>query len=157
MDWPRLSIPHRAMRALFALALIPTLAQAEQQFSYVAYVSQDGTYVRSGPGQRYYPTGQVPQGYAVEVYRHDQSGWCAIRPTEDSFSWVSAHEVRRINDQIAEVTVKQTVARVGSTLSPMRSAVQVMLPRGERVAVLTAEPNDDPRWLRIAAPAGEFR
>jgi hypothetical protein len=35
--------------------------------------------------------------------------------------------------------------------------VQVMLRRDEKVHILPAGPNDDPRWLRIAPPAGEFR
>ena len=163
MDWLPMSILRLSMRArliglvLFALTQTLHASFAEEQFPYAAYISQEGAYVRSGPGRRYYPTGQVPQGYAVEVYRHDNSGWCAVRPTHDSFSWVSAHEVRRLSDQVAEVTAEQAVARVGSTLSPVRSAVQVMLPRGERVRLLALRPEDDPRWLRIVAPAGEFR
>lgn len=163
MDWPSLPVLRLTMCArwigfaLFALTLLSNLAHAEEPFPYVAYVSQEDAYVRSGPGRRYYPTGQVTQGYAVEVYRHDDSGWCAVRPTEDSFSWVSAHQVRWADDQVVEVTAEQAVARVGSTLSPVRSAVQVMLPRGERARVLPSGPEDDPRWLRIVAPAGEFR
>ncbi|MCG8450420.1 MAG: SH3 domain-containing protein, partial [Pirellulales bacterium] len=159
MDWLPFSTARLRYRAtaLCALLLIANSAYGELQFPYVAYVSQDGAYVRSGPGQRHYPTGQVPQGYAVEVYRHDGARWCAIRPTEDSFSWVAAHEVRLLNDQFAEVIAEQTVARVGSTISSARSAVQVLLTRGERVAIIAAQEDDDPRCLRIVAPAGEFR
>jgi len=49
------------------------------------------------------------------------------------------------------------VTRIGSTLSPARSTVQVLLPKGERVELLAAQPTDNPAWLRVAAPAGEFR
>ena len=142
--------------ALICLLGVQTL-HAEQQFPYVAYVVHTDTYVRSGPGQRYYPTGQLPQGFTVEVYRHDADGWCAVRPPEGSFSWVPAHEVRRVENGLAEVAAEKTVTRVGSTLSVSRSAVQVLLERGERVAVLPAQQGDDSSWLRVKPPAGEFR
>ncbi|NOZ41512.1 MAG: SH3 domain-containing protein [Planctomycetes bacterium] len=142
-----------------------TSAVGAQQFPYVAYVTGEQVYVRSGPGQRYYPTGQIPAGYAVEVYRHDGDGWCAIRPPEGSFSWIASHQVRPQEAGIVEVIDEQVVARVGSTLSPIRSAVQVMLPKGERMELIatnaatnaTTNKSDDPRWVRVAAPAGEFR
>jgi len=143
------------------LALAPWLicasAASAQQFPYLAYVTGQQSYVRSGPGQRYYPTGQIPVGFAVEVYRHDGKGWCAIRPPEGSFSWVPSHQVRRVDAAVVEVVGDRVVARVGSALSPDRSAVQVLLPKGERVEIFAAEVNDDPRWVRVAAPAGEFR
>lgn len=132
-------------------------AFADETFPYVAYVVHADSYVRSGPGQRYYPTQQLPQGFAMEVYRHDGNGWCAIRPPEGSFSWVAAHEVRLVEPNVAEVIAERTVTRVGSTLSPTRSAVQVLLERGERVAVAPGKPSDDPNWLRVVPPAGEFR
>lgn len=44
--------------ALFVAALGQT-ARAADAFPYVAYVTQDETYVRSGPGGDFYPTGQL--------------------------------------------------------------------------------------------------
>jgi len=129
----------------------------ELQFPYVAYVAEAEAYVRSGPGQKYYPTQQLPQGFAVEVYRHDGEGWCAVRPPEGSFSWIPAHQIRVASQTVAEVAAEGVVTRIGSTLSTARSTVQVLLPRGERVELLAAQPTDNPGWLRIAAPAGEFR
>ncbi len=129
----------------------------EQQFPYVAYVTEAEAYVRSGPGQKYYPTQQLPEGFAVEVYRHDANGWCAVRPPEGSFSWISARQVRIENQTVGEVADEGVVTRIGSSLSPARSVVQVLLPRGERVELLAGLPNDNPDWLRVAAPAGEFR
>ncbi len=158
----------RKARALWTLplvcclhSLLPSPVHATE-FPYVAYVHQAGAYARSGPGQRHYPTGQLAPGYAVEVYRHDAGGWCAVRPPAGSFSWIPTHQVRMRDHQLAEITAEQAVARVGSALSPQRSAVQVLLPRGERVTVLTAAAgasgsSHEPRWLQIAAPAGEFR
>ncbi len=147
----------RTFLAIVFIVLSMNSANAEPQFPYVAYVTQPDAYVRSGPGQRYYPTQQLQQGYAVEVYRHDGDRWCAIRPPEGSYSWVAAHQVNQLGQGVAEVSAERTVTRVGSLLSTQRSAVQVLLPRGEQIKVLDALSADDPRWLRVAAPAGEFR
>ena len=159
MNWLYLST-ERMCRFILLIVWVSCIAKTtygEHQFPYVAYIAKDGAYVRSGPGQRNYPTGQLQQGYAVQVFRHDGKGWCAIRPPEESFSWLATHEVKPLNQGLAEVVSERAVARVGSRLSQTRSAVQVMLPLGEKVALLQSEPNDDPRWLRIKAPAGEFR
>jgi len=146
-----------ALNLLAWLLIGANVASAQQQFPYVAYVTGEQAYVRSGPGQRYYPTGQIAEGYAVEVYRHDDDGWCAIRPPENSFSWVPSHQVLPVGNHVVEVLADQVVAHVGSSLSPDRSAVQVLLPKGERIELLTGAESDDPRWVRITAPAGEFR
>jgi len=129
----------------------------EQQFPYVAFVTAPDVYVRSGPGQKYYPTQQLAEGFAVEVYRHDGAGWCAIRPPEGSFSWIPAHQIRVVSQAVGEVAGENVVTRIGSELSPARSTVQVLLPKGERVQFLGGQPTDNPGWLRVAAPAGEFR
>ncbi len=147
----------RIATILLALVLFTQDLTAQQTFPYVAYVVHQDSYIRSGPGQRYYPTQQLPQGFALEIYRHDSQGWCAIRPPEGSFSWVAAYEVRLLSNNTAEVIADKTVTRVGSTLSPTRSAVQVMLRKGERVSVVPGQPSDDPNWLRVVPPAGEFR
>ncbi|MBA3482226.1 MAG: hypothetical protein H0T51_10465, partial [Pirellulales bacterium] len=131
-------------------------AHAGGAFPYVAYVIEADTYVRSGPGSEHYPTGQVPAGYAVEVYRHDGEGWCAIRPPEGSFSLAPAHQLRILDSRTAEVTASGVVARVGSGLGEQRNAVQVLLERGEAVQ-LAAQPTPGEPWVKITPPAGEFR
>ncbi len=142
---------------LLATLSLEMVQARESQFPYVAYVAEAEAYVRSGPGQKYYPTQQLAKGFAVEVYRHDGEGWCAVRPPAGSFSWVPASQVRVVDQTVAEVTAEGVVTRIGSTLSPARSAVQVLLSRGERVELMAAQPTDNPGWLRVAAPAGEFR
>jgi hypothetical protein len=131
-------------------------AQAADEFPYVAYVIDADAYVRSGPGREHYPTGQLPAGYAVEVYRHDGAGWCAIRPPEGSFSLAPLHQLRLVDQRTAEVVSDGVVARVGSSLGSQHGAVQVMLERGEMVALLE-QPSPTNPWVRIAPPAGEFR
>jgi hypothetical protein len=142
--------------SLAASAARTHAAQAGSEFPYVAYVVAPDSYVRSGPGREHYPTGQLPAGYAVEVYRHDGAGWCAIRPPEGSFSLVPLQQLRMIDDRTAQITGDNVVARVGGTLGDQHSAVQVMLKRGETVA-LAEKPSPTNPWVRIAPPAGEFR
>ncbi|MEM8946164.1 MAG: SH3 domain-containing protein [Planctomycetota bacterium] len=155
----KLKVFHAELRlSLTLLVCVVTLSTAVgQQFPYTAYVGDDAAYVRSGPGQRYYPTRQLPAGFAVEVYRHDDDGWCAIRPPEGSYSWVGSHQVQQVSEGVVEIVEDNVVTRVGSELSRQRSVVQVLLPKGERVQLLSAIGEEDPRWIRLAAPAGEFR
>jgi hypothetical protein len=147
----------RAIIGCSMALLMAPVVQGDTTFPYVAYIAAQQSFARSGPGQQYYPTQQLALGHAVEVYRHDSEGWCAVRPPEGSFCWIPAHEVHRLSPNKAEISVQTTVARVGSAVSPARNAVQVMLRRGEQVDLLPPGANDDPRWLRIAPPNGEFR
>ncbi len=141
--------------ALLFTSLIQS-SHAADAFPYVAYVTQDESYVRSGPGGDFYPTGQLSAGYAVEVYRHDGDGWCAIRPVEGSFSLAPAHQLRILDSRTAEVIAPSVPARVGSSLSADRKAVQVLLERREMVQLLEPPQPSQP-FVKIAPPAGEFR
>ena len=75
------------MRPLVAVllcchVLLTSPARGDATFPYKATVASEDVYVRSGPGQNYYPTDKLKRGQEVEVYRHDPGGWCAIRPVE---------------------------------------------------------------------------
>jgi hypothetical protein len=153
-----LRISHAFAAALTLVLVGSAIAPAQNpgDFPYVAYVLEPDTYIRSGPAREHYPTGQLPAGFAVEVYRHDPGGWCAIRPPEGSFSLVPVHQLRIIDQRTAEVAADGVVARVGSALGSQRNSVQVLLERGEAVQLL--EPvAAGATWVRIAPPAGEFR
>src|SRR5690606_20398078 len=63
------------------LALTATVSMAvAREFPYRGVINADDVYVRSGPGQDYYPTEKLKRGEVVEVYRHDPGGWYAVRP-----------------------------------------------------------------------------
>lgn len=161
MRLTRHTIRHWSRLATIAVgALLPLLlnqsCSAEGAFPYVAYVTQNESYVRSGPGGDFYPTGQLSAGYAVEVYRHEGDGWCAIRPVEGSFSLAPSHQVRILDSRTAEVIAPSVPARIGSTLSPERKAVQVLMERREMVQLLEPPQPNQP-FVKIAPPAGEFR
>lgn len=146
----------------FVLSIFPRLAAAAPpEFPYRAYITSDEVYIRSGPGQDYYPTDKLNTGNVVEVYRHDPGGWYAIRPPKGSFSWVSAKFLEMGKDGLATVTGDRVAARVGSRFSEIRDVIQVRLERGELIEVLdagrpAAGEQTDP-WCKIAPPSGEFR
>lgn len=132
-------------------------------------VVADHTYLRSGPGDDYYPTERVGQGGAVEIWAVDAGGFAAVRPVEGAFSWVREEDVRVGQaapagdgpEGIGVVVTDGALARVGSQLNDLRHVAQVRLEAGERVRVLGGERIERGRhagrWLRIAPPAGEFR
>ncbi len=148
-----------------AIVLLCALAcaarAAERATPYRAYVQVDEAYVRSGPGEGFYPTEKLRFGREVEVYRCDASGWCAIRPLEESFSWVAGWDLQLGDDGLAEIAADRVAARVGSQFSDLRDVVQVRLKRGELVEVLgwkkIGAGSSAQTWYRIAPPAGEFR
>jgi len=140
--------------------LVAVAPAAATEFPYTAYINSVDVYVRSGPGKNYYPTEKMQLGQAVEVYRHDPGGWYAIRPTQHSFSWISAGQVEPGDNGLAVVTSDRAVSHVGSSMSEVRDVIQVRLDKGEKVELLEnagGKPDRGGPWLRIAPPAGEFR
>ena len=146
----------------FFLNISFSLAQVEQTFPYKAFIATEEVYVRSGPGQNYYPTDKLAKGQEVEVYRHDPGGWCAIRPPEGSFSWVSSQHAKIEEGKLAVIADSNVSARVGSKFSDIRDSVQVRLKKGEVVEVLDSKKvgsgnSPSQTWYKISPPAGEFR
>ncbi|MBN2473188.1 MAG: SH3 domain-containing protein [Pirellulales bacterium] len=153
----------RRYSAAFVLCLVlASSAMGEERiFPYKAYISRDDVYVRSGPGQTYYPTDKLKAGQEVEIYRHDPGGWYAIKPPEASFTWVSARFLKPGVDNLAVVTEDRVAARVGSRFSDIRDVIQVRLHKAEVVDILemaeTGSASDPVKWCKIAPPSGEFR
>ena len=135
------------------------LFSEETQFPYTAYITADEVYVRSGPGENYYPTDKLNAAAVVEVYRHDPGGWYAIRPPEGSFSWVSARYLSPGDDNLAVVSGENVAARVGSRFSDIKDVIQVRLHQAEVIEVLGADLDESGtrRWYKITPPSGEFR
>lgn len=154
MRWPLL--------ALAAVLAVPTaVGAAAPEFPYSAYVASDGVTLRSGPGSNFYPCDRLAAGAAVEVYRHDPGGWCAIRPPDGSFSWVAGRYLRLTEPGLAVVEQARVPARVGTRFSSVRDVILVRLDAGETVEVVGESEADGqsprPEWFKIAPPAGEFR
>jgi len=130
-------------------------------------------YLRSGPGDDFYPTERLVRGAEVEVWAIDEAGWCAVRPVAGSSSWMRAGDVEAETaaarpadggprrDYVGMVVTDGAVARVGSQLNDLRHVSQVALEAGERVRVIEEVTVPHGRhagaWVRIEPPAGEFR
>jgi hypothetical protein len=103
----------------------------------------------------------VSAGTEVEVYRHAPHGWCAIRPLETSYSWVSGRYLKVRKDGLATVVADRVPSRIGSQSGAIGDAVQVRLQRGELVELLGTQQIRDgagtTTWYKIAPPSGEFR
>ncbi len=142
-----------------------TSAQADRssQFPYPAVVRSDVADVHSGPGKVHYVTARLSQGAAVEVYRHDPGGWCAIRPPKGSFSLVPATAMEELGNALGKITEEGAQAWVGTELGPVDKPLwQVKLRAGETVSLLGVATWPDPAgfttsWYQITPPAGEFR
>ena len=154
-----------ALLVMFASGFaMPRSAQAQlPDFPYQGIVATEGAKVYSGPGDMHYATEQLSAGAVVEVYRHDPGGWCAIRPTSDSFSLLPQSAVVIVSKDVGEVTEDGLQAWVGTTLGPVENPLwQIKLRSGERVKLLGEiswpEPNgESTSWYQVAPPNGEFR
>jgi hypothetical protein len=149
--------------AALLVAQASTLSAAEK-FPYTAEVIRDSE-AYAGPGHKYYATDRLAKGEQVEVYARDSAtGFLAIRPPQQSFSWVPADHVRLDPgaEQVGEV-VAPTHSWIGTDVEHIREhKFQVRLPVGELLQVIgkrqiqTAD-GQVQTWLKIAPPAGEFR
>jgi hypothetical protein len=152
---------------LFTLAFTTVFTTAaawadepQTRFPYAAFVAVDEGPVRSGPGESYYPVLNLKHGDAVEVWRHDPNGWCAIRPPEGSFSWVAGEFVDTTDGRTGTIVGRQVNSRVGTRFSELRDAIQLRLDEGELVTIVghkLAADGASVDWYRILPPAGEFR
>ena len=62
-------------------------------FPYVAEITADNVYIRSGPGTNYYSCGKLHKGNEVTVVASKYS-WSHIVPPTGSFSWISKQYVK---------------------------------------------------------------
>ncbi|MDR1957521.1 MAG: hypothetical protein LBQ54_00460 [Planctomycetaceae bacterium] len=141
---------------------IPFLEAAENDVPFDVVVSGKNGLLRSGPGEKYYPTRVLEQGERLEVYLEANDQWYGVRPPEGSFTWVDAGMVRIAGNGTVGVIVQDKVpARIGSELGNMCGAISVWFRKGDKVAVFervdTPADPETPVWYKIAPPAGEFR
>ena len=128
------------------LLVIPS-KRGVRRFPYKAFVAADDVYVRSGPGQNYYPTDKLKRGQEVEVYRHDPGGWCAIRPVDGSFTWVSGRFLKPTRRQPGG-------GDGGGRVGPGRQPLQ-RHPRRGPGAVAEGRGGGDPRTAAARRPGRE--
>ncbi len=151
----------RAMLAitwtLLGAAFVAASSSAAADTPYPAVVRGGSVYLRSGPGENYYATEILRQGDRLTVMRPGPRGWLAVRPTRESFNWISARYVREVPDGMVEVTGDRVALRVGSDLTTSRDIWQLTLRRGEKLEVIDRVKNGSGDWYRVSPPQGEVR
>ncbi|MHC4743149.1 MAG: SH3 domain-containing protein [Planctomycetota bacterium] len=130
-------------------------AIAVPSFPFMAEITGDDVYVRSGPGTNYYNSGKANKGDKVKVVSR-QFSWYCIVPPAGSFSWIYVPYVTIDPDTPGTGIVTGDDVRVyaGSDLvKPIHSTLQLKLDRGEKVKLL-GEQKDD--YYKIAPPTGAY-
>lgn len=134
---------------------------ADRKFPYEAVVDVEEEFVRSGAGQKYYPTGKLKRGERVTVHRHDPGGWVMIAPPPGSFSWIEAKHVRRQQGETGVLSASNVIVRVGSVFNDDHDWYQVELSKGQTVEILGEKTLQTDRGavavLKIKPPANEYR
>lgn len=124
-------------------------------FPFMAEITGDDVYVRSGPGTNYYNCGKANKGDKVKVVSR-QFSWYRIVPPAGSFSWIYIPYVTVDPDApgVGIVTVDSLRVYAGSDLvKPIHSTLQLKLDRGEKVKLL-GEQKDE--YYKIAPPTGAY-
>ena len=121
-------------------------------FPYVAEITSDNVYIRSGPGTNYYDCGKLNKGDKVKVVS-TQFSWSCIVPPTGSFSWISTQYVSidPNNPAVGVVTGDSVHVYTGSdTVKPLYSTtLQGKLDRGDKVKLLGEEKDN---YYKIAPP-----
>ncbi|MFO0912303.1 MAG: hypothetical protein U0795_05075 [Pirellulales bacterium] len=146
------------------LIVLAAYCQAAETFPYQAQVTSDVADVMSGPGEAFYATDRLAKGSTVEVHRHEQGDWCAIRPPVGSFSWIPVEMLEVEPDGVhARVVSDDAFTYVGSKLSTAHHVEYIPLEPGEQVRLLGSKVLADPQtrkqreWVQVTPPDGEFR
>ena len=131
-------------------------ANQELSFPYVAAITEDNVYIRSGPGTNHYPCGKVQKGDKVKAVS-SQYSWTRIIPPKGSFSWISRQYVDYdpTISNVGVVTGDSVRVYAGSDdLKPIYSTtIQVKLNTGERVVLIAADQKD---YYKISPPVGAY-
>ncbi|MEZ6153832.1 MAG: hypothetical protein R3C09_27365 [Pirellulaceae bacterium] len=147
-----------------AVSVAADLPAKQDDAATIVYVSAEGAQLRSGPGEDFYPTGDIPLNASLEVYHRTEDEWLGVRPPEGSFSWVQAADAYLLpGGRIIEVTNPSAVSWIGTSLgSAKQYRWQVKLTSGEQLGVIGEQSTRNAEgkevlWYKIAPPAGEFR
>ena len=114
-------------------------------FPYMAEITGDNVYVRSGPGTNFYDCGKLNQGDKVKIIGK-QFSWARIVPPPGSFSWISIQYVSidPANSTVGTVTGDRVRVYAGSDhVEPLHSTyLQGKLDRGDTVKLLGEQKDD---------------
>ena len=139
----------RAQESADSPAPAPEVPNAK--FNVYGEVTSNNVYVRSGPGDSYYPTTKLNKGDRVKVVG-EKIKFLKIEPPEGSFSYVGkAYVERRGEGGIGRVTTPANV-RTGSQLNSMKTTVQTKLDPGTDVKIM----GEQEEYFKIEPPPGAY-
>jgi SH3-like domain-containing protein len=111
-------------------------------FPFLAEITSDDVYIRSGPGTQYYNSGKARKGDKVKVVSNKFS-WLQIVPPAGSYSWISKQYVQIDPQNNTSGTVIGEAVRVyagSDEVQPMHSAsMQVKLNKGDKITIVGEE------------------
>ena len=143
-----------AIVILICLVSIGVAQEAETPaFPYMAEITGDNVYIRSGPGTNFYHCGKFNTGDKVKV-TEKQFSWARIVPPAGSFSWISMQYVTidPANSTVGTVTGDRVRVYAGSDfVKPLYSTkLQGRLDKGDKVKLLGEQMDD---YYKIAPPS----
>ena len=141
----------------FAQEAAVTTSSSEEagtlSFPYIAEITGDNVYVRSGPGTNFYYWDKLNKGDKVKVIGK-QFSWARIVPPQGSFSWISMQYVviDPDNPSIGTVTGDRVRVYAGSDfVKPLYSTtLQGKLDKGDKVKLLGEQMDD---YYKITPPS----
>ncbi len=123
---------------------------------FVAEITSDDVYVRSGAGTNYYYCGKLRKGDKVTVVGTKFS-WSQITPPAGSYSWISKQYIQADQQDPTNGTVIGDAVRVyagSDDVQPMHStSMQVKLNKGDKVTLLGVEKDG---YCKIEPPEGAY-
>jgi len=122
-------------------------------FPYMAEITGDNVYIRSGPGTNFYYCGKLNKGDKVKVIGK-QFSWARVVPPVGSFSWISTQYVSidPDNPTVGSVTGDRVRVYAGSDfIKTLHSkTLQGKLDQGNKVKLLGEQMDD---YYKIAPPS----
>ena len=155
----------KAFLACMLSLLLSVVVFGQQPELYTATVGVSQAPVRSAPFQDQYISAYLNAGDQVQVYRETKNGFLAIRPLNDSYSWVATEylELHADGDH-ASVRVARVPSWIGSYDDrSVNYGYTVLLNKGEVVTLLgrtqtmLSRTDRSQTYYKIAPPVGEFR
>jgi uncharacterized protein YgiM (DUF1202 family) len=125
-------------------------------FPFLAEITGDDVYVRSGPGTQYYNCGKARKDDKVKVVGNKFS-WLQIVAPAGSYSWISKQYVQIDPQNKTSATVIGDAVRVyagSDEVQPMHStSMQVRLDKGDKITIVGEEKDG---YCKIAPPEGAY-
>jgi len=136
----------------FAQDAVPQPDVVNSKYQIQGVINVDSVYVRSGPGEGYYPTQELAKNAPITVVGI-KFDWLKIIPPDGSFSYVGSVFVDRVGDSaIGKINRNDVNIRAGSTVNAMKTTVQTRLNAGDEVEIIGKEEE----YLKIKPPAGAY-